>query len=182
MDEDISIWLIPKEPQFTQLQTIINTLAQTYGAYTFIPHITLYHCGNKLSKEGVITSIQKIIHKQKPLTLPVEKIDFSDVFTKTLFLQCKTTDELNSLYQQALYIFSDKVNYTLNPHLSLIYKTNMSVSDKKLEMNNFVKPIDLCFDRLMVIVKDDGMISKEEDITRWKVAFNKKFVEKFQPF
>ena len=37
----LSLWLIPNEPNYTELKSTIDHLSQTYGLPTFEPHITL---------------------------------------------------------------------------------------------------------------------------------------------
>lgn len=45
-------------------------------------------------------------------------------------------EQIKSLYQKTKKIFLKFGDYQLNPHLSLIYKKNMSVDDKQKELKN----------------------------------------------
>ncbi len=100
MNPDISIWLVPKKAERKKLEKIINKLANQYGAYPFIPHITLYYLKTSMSLESVIKIIKGIVIDTEELTLQAKDIKYSDIFTKTLYVEYEISSSLQKLYQQ----------------------------------------------------------------------------------
>lgn len=168
---DISIWLIPHKEQENELQTIINSLALTYQAFSFLPHITAYYLGNKMRVDKVITDIQEATKDIKPFTLTLDKISYSEQFTKTLFAEYLISPEFLSLYTKLKEKFYSFYPYELNPHLSLIYKNNMEEKDKLKVIKRLKIPQQLTVDRVMVITKEGSTITKEKDVLNWHVVF-----------
>lgn len=58
MQADVSICLIPKKSQEQELRKIIDQLADKYGAFPFIPHITIYNTGAKIKLNEIINAIE----------------------------------------------------------------------------------------------------------------------------
>jgi sugar diacid utilization regulator len=56
-----------------------------------------------------------------PITLTSSRIEYSDIFTKTLYIQFKSSRTLSSLSRIIQNAVSVKNNYKLNLHLSLLY-------------------------------------------------------------
>ncbi len=173
MQDDISICLVPKKSQEQALQKIINQLADKYGAFPFIPHITIYNTGVKVKLNAIINTIKEVTVKIKPFTIPVEKINYSDVFIKTLYLQCLINKELNYLYQGLKNKFIFAQNYILHPHLSLIYKINLPEKEKKNIIKHLTYPQMLAIDKIIVITGPD--IHQEKDVLNWKIEYQKNF-------
>lgn len=163
----ISIWLVSQENQEVQLRKIINDLASRYGAFSFVPHITAYHFDNVRDLNEVMNQTKEIAGQSLPFSLDLESVSYSDIFTKTLYAQYKINSHLKNLYEQFRKRFFDQFPYEINPHLSLIYKNNMSEIDKKKEINRILVPKQINLDRLIMIARD-GSIKQEKDVLDWK--------------
>jgi len=162
----VSVWLIPEEYQRKLLQETINTLSNRYGAFSFIPHITIYHL--ETSDVGsVIAATEMIAKNTKVLSLNLNKISYSNVFTKTLFAQYEINPDLKRLNIEFKKVFSDFPQYEINPHLSLIYKNNMSDNDKLEEIQKIKVPHKLVLDSLMIITRNSS-IAQDKDVMDWK--------------
>jgi len=166
--QDISIWLIPEKKQADSLQKIINDLATRYGAYFFLPHITCYHLNNSLPLNQITPIIERVAKECPSITLDLEGLFYSDQFTKTFFARYRISPFLQLLYEKLRKSFSSHP-YNLTPHLSLIYKNNMSEEDKQKEKARIHIPQQLLLDRLMIITEKGGPISQEKDVLDWKV-------------
>lgn len=173
--KDVSIWLIPKKEQEEELRKTIDILSQKYGAYSFIPHLTIYHLGTSLEEDKTIQIVSEETINVKPFTLEAETIKHSDIFTKTLYVPYQVAKPLLNMYERLRNRFQSIHNYALNPHLSLIYKNNMRVEDKEKEIGNIKYPQTLDIDRVMVITKEGSTITQEKDVLDWKIAFEKAF-------
>lgn len=167
---DMSIWLIPREDQLNFFRKIINDLAHKYNTCSFAPHVTLYSFNNNFNKEEIITGLNNYFLNEKRISLEFDGIKYSDLFTKTLYCQLKMNEQIESLYQKTKKIFLKFGDYQLNPHLSLIYKNNMSVDDKQKEIKKLTSfiPRRIIFDKLALIIRDKGPIKKEEDVLDWR--------------
>ncbi|MCS6956535.1 MAG: hypothetical protein NZM02_01660 [Patescibacteria group bacterium] len=171
---DFSFWLIPEKNQKKFFQKIIDNLAQKYSSCSFIPHLTIYYIPPQNKKNLEIKTILKILkenfNSEEKINLQFSHLDFSDIFTKTLYCQMKTNQQLINLYDKFKKFFGNYSDYQLNPHLSLIYKNNMNVEDKKKEIKklNSLIPKTIIFDKLSLIIRDKGHIKKETDVLDWK--------------
>ena len=175
MKKDISIWLVPKIEQRQLLQEVIENLAQKYNSYPFIPHITVYYLGTSMRLKEAISIVNKASTGIKRFTVNAESINYSDIFTKTLFIQYSINEHLQNLYQKLKVRFQKYSDYSLNPHLSLIFKNGMSTREKEKEIKKIFYPKSLEIDSIMVITRNGTTITKEKDVLDWEIAFEKKF-------
>lgn len=167
---DFSFWLIPEKSQKDFFQKIINNLAKKYKSYSFEPHITLYHFENDQHQKEIINLLEKNFANTKKISVEFEKLDYLDIFTKTLYCQMKFNKELINLYQKAKNVFSKFSDYQLNPHLSLIYKNRMKIEDKEKEIKKLTPliPKKIAFDKLALIIREKGSIKEEKDVLEWQ--------------
>ncbi|GAB4219936.1 MAG: hypothetical protein Fur009_8260 [Candidatus Microgenomates bacterium] len=175
---DVSFWLIPVENQKKKLQKKINDLANEFKSFSYAPHVTIYHFNHKLNKdeiENIKTSADKILKNQKSISLNSLKIDYSNIFTKTLFIQFEINSDLLFLHKKFVNTFKKFPVYNLNPHLSLIYKNKMKQEDKIKIIKNLKFDNKIVFDELRIIIKNGDGIKKEKDILLWKEIYRKKF-------
>ena len=173
MKKDISIWLIPRTDQRKSLQKIIDDLSKKYNAYSFIPHITAYYLGTSMKLEEVITITDNATNGTRPFTMNAKNIVYSDIFTKTLYIQFEVSKQLLELYNKLKDHFNKYYEYVLNSHLSLIYKNNMDNKEKENEIKRISYPKNLTFDKIAIITRGGSIITKEKDILDWKIEFEK---------
>ena len=167
--QDISIWFIPEKKQKDSLQKTIVDLARQYEAHPFLPHITLYHLSHSsIQLSDVVKVITKTAKISYPLTLDFDGLYYSEQFAKTLFARYHISPALQSLHERLQKSFSAHL-YQLVPHLSLIYKNNMNKEDKNIEQKRIHVPEKLCLDRIVIITKEGGPITKEKDVLEWRV-------------
>lgn len=165
---DVSIWLLPQEPDYGLYSELIKDISARYHAYPFSPHITLYyipHVDNVREIEvGVVESIGAI----KPIELTLESVGYSEQFTKTLFATYSINDTLKQLYSQLYEKFYNLYHYTLNPHLSLLYKNNLAIEDSRKESKLIQLPTEIVLDTVSIIIKEGNMIQEDKDVLDWK--------------
>jgi 2'-5' RNA ligase len=168
---NVSVWLVPKEEQEEELRDVINELAERYESNGFIPHITVYFPGNSIDPKEVIRVVKDEIKGVKPIKVKGKSVGFSDEFTQTMYVAYKESDNLVVLYKRLKEHWDNTCVYKLNPHLSLAYSHKMSEEDKKREAERINYPQELVLNRIMVVVKDGGIIAEEKDILDWRVEF-----------
>jgi 2'-5' RNA ligase len=168
-----SIWLTVDE---LELKRLVDEICCKEKTFSFLPHITLVG-GIKTDTEkdkeiiSVLQSLKKEINENEPLILTVREIQFSSIFTKTLYLAFADSQPLNLLRKKAEIELSEnnfnQFNHDFSPHLSLLYK-NLSLErlDKLREeleskIPKTVKLTDL------VAIKEEKPIKKPEDVKNW---------------
>ncbi|MGB9707224.1 MAG: hypothetical protein ACPL1D_00510 [Microgenomates group bacterium] len=172
---NISFWLIPEEKEKNYFQKIINDIAKKYKAFPFLPHITIYAGVNCFENElkKIISQTDQISNQLTSITLKSVNIQYSDIFTKTLYIQFKKTKKLVNYYSLFFQSFKNYFEYQLNPHLSLIYKNNMEIKEKEKLVKEILVPKQVIFNQLMIIVKENGSIKNEEDVLDWRIVYKK---------
>jgi 2'-5' RNA ligase len=113
-------WLIPSEPAYCSFQGIINDLAGRYDAPVFEPHVTI-HVGADRA-DAASRALASATREYTRITLNPTRIDQSEQFTKTLFVEFAMTAELPQLNELIRNAAHDSSQYELKPHLSLLYK------------------------------------------------------------
>jgi 2'-5' RNA ligase len=172
---DFSFWLIPEEEEKQKWQKVIDDLAKRYQVYSFIPHITIYWLGEvNVSVKTIVKKTEEIASFLKPISLKPLRVDYSEIFTKTLFIQFEKNNQSINVYQKFKEKFSSYNVYDFNPHLSLIYKNQMPVLEKEKIKKEIKLPKSIKFNQLMVILNKKGTIKKEKDVLNWEIVYSKK--------
>ena len=119
MDGRISYWLIPAEPHRSEFRKAIFNLAQRFDGPVFEPHVTLYS-GSEGTNE-VENVLARATAGLSEIELRTAGIGHSDQFTKTLFLRLEPCEVLVQLSNELKRSSIGADDYTLIPHLSLLY-------------------------------------------------------------
>ena len=125
MDERaIAFWLIPAEPARSELAEWIETLRIEQGAPGFLPHITLYvqNPPSTLRDNSLPEVLARAAEGLHPFEVPVRGVGHSEQLFKTLYLEAVSTHPLQTLHDRLRDAFVQPSDYTLKPHLSLLYK------------------------------------------------------------
>ena len=175
MRKFIAVCLVPADKDKLILDNIIKSLAEKFDAYPFIPHITIY--AGIFMEENKAKMLNDQALKElllKPFTVNVKKLDHSEIFSKTLYVDFQTNSPMKKIYHYLRKKFLKYTDFNLHPHLSLIYKNNMPVGEKTKLINRLNIPNRILFDRIDVITSPRD-IMKEEDVLSWKIIYSKKF-------
>lgn len=175
----ISFWLIPIEPSRSFYQTTIDDLAQRYDAPSFTPHVTLYS-GEYSCDTPIDRLVETAIQTIHPLSLTIDRVRYSQQFTKTLFVQFHPDPRLKQLSERLRSTSlspqessSDASNFVLDPHLSLIYRS-LSDSEKQHIAETLNLPeSELWFDEISAIATPTKTQTRE-DVERWNVLYTTK--------
>jgi 2'-5' RNA ligase len=128
MNNLFSVWLVPEEKDNEYLRTIVDNLAKQYSSPVFSPHLTL--AGSITSSlEEAKNAVDEVFKKTRPFKIRKTKLNQSELFFKTVFIELELDDNLKNLY----IAFAEKIKEgdisTFKPHISLIYKL-MSEQEK----------------------------------------------------
>ena len=163
----VTYWLCPAEPMRSYLSEMIRDLAARFEAPIFEPHVTIYVTDATDENPGAIL---KLALKNRGLfRLAVRSLDYSDDFTKTVFVQFEPDTELARLSSNLRTASVSQNEYQLNPHLSLIYK-KMSPETKMQVANSIRLPFtDVFFDSMKAVISP-AKIESRADVEAWKVV------------
>jgi len=165
--QTLAYWLTPAEPARSFFAAKIAELATRFDAPVFEPHVTVYAAGMENDIPAQVLS--RALANCDSFRLSIRNIQYSDKFTKTLFVQFEPSPSLSALshaFQQASDLHDE---YELNPHLSLIYKT--MTRSAKIEA---AASVSLPFTRVLLdsakAVICPARIESRRDVEAWRVA------------
>lgn len=167
MNTKVSFWLIPSGENRAFFQDIIDTLAREYDAPIFTPHVTIYS-GDYEPNESPTQLLEDAVQGVQPFSLKVDRLLYTDEFTKTLFVQFHPNESLSKISEILRRSSKQPSNYTLNPHLSLIYKQMNEETKKKLTASLTLPKSEVFFDEVQAISTSERVIERE-DVESWKV-------------
>ena len=169
----IGYWLCPAEPARSRFAGIIGDLAGQFDAPVFEPHVTIYV--TNATQENPEAVLEKVLKARRPFRLTVAAVDYSEKFTKTLFVRFAPDPELARLSEDLRRASVTKGNYELNPHLSLVYK-EMDAETKRRLANSITLPFtEVAFDNVKAIISP-AEIKSREDVEAWRVVAEQKLV------
>jgi hypothetical protein len=161
----VAFWLVAAADERAFFSSLIDLLAVRFGAPRFEPHVTLLG-GHDIDPERAAEALRKL-PPIEPIELEIERIDFSDKFTKTLFVQFRQSSEAGALADAIREATGSKTDYQLNPHLSLVYK-DLPKREKAEVADSLELPFeDVVFDTVKVITGPAGT-STREDVEAWQ--------------
>jgi hypothetical protein len=164
---EFTLWVTPSEPLCSLLRSTIFRLAARFDAIEFEPHVTVF-CGPSADDEARAVA-RRIATQFAPIELVADRLDHSDLFTKTLFVQFEESACLRHMFEVAATNFSRGSDYVLNPHLSLLYKKQPARSREHL-CETLGAPMGVyTFDRIRMI-ETELPIEDEGPIRRWRVV------------
>jgi len=163
----IAYWLIPSEPAHSFFQRIINDLARRCDAPVFEPHVTIHVGADRAdaAKNGLGAAAREC----KLIGLKPLRIDQSNDFIKTLFVQFAASAELSKINGIIREAANDWSQYELKPHLSLLYK-NLAVATRcELAASINVPLVEVTFDAIKA-VRCVSPTESGADVETWRVV------------
>jgi len=166
-DEILAYWLIPAEPAGSYFKSLIRDLARRFDAPAFEPHVTLYVTESQ--NEDPAGVLRTTFRNIEPPCLSISAINYSDEFTKTLFVEFRPDEWLARLNEKLRVRSASQREYQLNPHLSLIYK--MMSPETKVQLANSLRlPFDeVHFDSAKAVISP-AKIESRADVAAWRVV------------
>ena len=164
-------WLYPAEPARTHFVALINDLATKFDAPAFEPHVTLYVTDAANEKPDAV--LKHVLKSYGPARLSIRGLDYSDEFTKTLFVQFEPDAELTQLSSDLRRASAVQNDYELNPHLSLIYKTMTDETKRDLAHSIRLPFTEVRFDAVKAVISP-AKIESRADVEAWRVVAEQK--------
>lgn len=169
----IAFWLMPAAQEAAFFEELVRRLAREHDAPLFEPHVTVHAC--EIAAAGAIQVLRDVALPEA-CELQVEGIDHTDTYTKTLFVQFRSTPKLQEL-SNSFRAGSKVSNYEMNPHLSLLYKQLPRDVRAHLASSITVPFKTARFDRLQVITGPNPT-NRSSDVESWQVLAARQLVRK----
>lgn len=137
-----SVWIIPPQPVFDELNTIISDLSAEYKGPVFKSHMTLLG-STECELDDIRKAVEAVAKNTKKLNLTLGPISFSTTYYQSVLVRVGTTARLMQLnldLKKALGI----ENNVFMPHISMMYgdhdmKTREEIAAKiKLQNTSFI--------------------------------------------
>jgi len=165
--EILTYWLIPAEPARSYFGALIRDLALRFDAPVFEPHVTLYV--TQAANENPAAVLQCALADFRPLRLSVARLDCSDEFTKTLYLQFQPDAAVQKLSEKLRAASASQREYELNPHLSLIYKMMAPEAKREIMNSLHLAFTEVDFDLVKAVISP-AKIESREDVESWRIV------------
>ena len=108
----------------------------------------------------------------KKFKVEKESVQYSDAWSKTLYIQIKDNPNLTRISKRLNKTFrKGKTAYQLNPHISLMYKSGLDTKTKKKLSQNINVP-DMFIVSSVAVVTLDGP-NKWKGYGDWKIVYEK---------
>lgn len=156
---------MPAEPLRAQLHKSVCDLAREFDAPIFDPHVTVF-VGRSTVPEftGVVESL---IQTFAPMTLYADRLDHSDRYTKTFFVQFAESKILQTMSDTVRWGCTTPSDYALNPHLSLLYK-NLDEANRLALCQRPAAPMgSYLFDGLRIMQADE-LTTEAKNVRAWR--------------
>lgn len=160
----VTFWLMPAAEAKAVFTSLINDLAQRLGAPVFEPHVTLQAAA--LPEERAIELLDAVAAAYAPLQLQVAGVEFSEEYTKTLYVQFQPSPEASAISDALARAFGDN-SYRFDPHLSLLYKTLPPAATAELARETKIPLEQVSFDAVQ-LVSIPQAIERAEDVRAWR--------------
>lgn len=162
----LAFWLTPAAHPHRLLESLVQSLAARYDAPVFQPHLTI--AGGQIEISRASETLRDIVAPES-CELEVDEVDFSETYTKTLFVRFRLSPELRDLRAaigEALQLPGDA---EFDPHVSLLYK-NLPPREKE----DLAQGMELPFQRVrfdgMKVVSHPPRITRPEDVEAWETV------------
>ena len=166
---------MPAQPCRKDLENLINLLAEQYDAPVFEPHVTLFG-GTYPSEDAAKCALLETVRSCPPLTLQVERLDESDLFIKTVFVQLHASECLTAMSASLRDHTSAPSAFVLNPHLSLIYK-HLRLSQRQHIAGAIRLPLQaISFDAVQAVAVPKKT-AQREDVECWQTLFTSQLAD-----
>jgi 2'-5' RNA ligase len=161
-NEMVGFWLVPAGKAKEHFTALIAELSRRCDAPVFEPHVTL---GSGEITEEHARRILLEVSPLEPIDLEIERISFTEQYTKTLFVQFHSSPVIEALSSE-IQRAADR-QYELNPHLSLLYKQMPA-----LEKAELARAISIPFSRvsfdIIKAISTPHPITRRDDVEAWR--------------
>ena len=163
--QKLAFWLMPAADAKTFFTSMIDELARRLEAPAFEPHVTLQGAG--VEQKRAIELLQNVATSSAAVQLQIAGIEFSDKYTKTLYVQFRPSAEASAISGQIADGVGSRGGYEFDPHLSLLYKTLAQTEKEELAREIKIPFEQVIFDTVK-LVSVPTSIKGPADVHAWR--------------
>ena len=163
-----TVWLIPPEPVYSQIKSIIDRLSSEYKGPSFEPHMTLL---GGFSSDNLSETEEKVkdLAKFDKLDLTLGPVSFSTTYFQSVFVRVNSTTKLMQLNLDAKKMFG-RENDVFMPHISLLYGDHDMVMREKAASSVELPSASFVVDKFSITPADSN------DPKDWKIISTISFI------
>jgi hypothetical protein len=173
-EQILAYWLIPGESTRSHFSAIISDLAARFDAPIFEPHVTIYVTNAANEDSGSV--LERAIKDFGEYRLSIRGLDYSEKFTKTIFVQFELDPDLACLSTELRRASALQSEYELNPHLSLIYKAMDRETKRDVAASIRLPFTKVLFDSVRAVISP-ATIESREDVDSWRVVTSRRLAQ-----
>ena len=172
MKRSYGCWMHLSKKDNKLLSPIVKKLSEKYvNGDIFPPHISVSSYASIELDEAISASI-KCIKGLKKFEVEKDSIKYSSMWHKTLYIQIKDNPNLTMISNSLNKTFGRSESpYTLNPHISLLYKEGLSAKEKGRLTKKLKVSEKYLVSSIAVITSENK--NDARDYGSWKVVFEK---------
>jgi 2'-5' RNA ligase len=180
MPTPVSIWLIPAEPERTELSRQIARLSAEHASTAFPAHVTLFTTEPRLIEASPSWNelLHEIAARHPPLTLTPTGTSHSADYFETLFFEFRIDPALAALQADVRRSTSPAAEHQFSPHMSLLYKELPAQVRASLALRN-PPPGPIQADTLVAMIP--GNTGDWHDITGWREIARQQLAQRGSP-
>jgi 2'-5' RNA ligase len=158
-------WLSPERHAREAFDAIIHQLAKQFDAPVFDPHVTLF--GGDMDSDAARALFRELARTRAPVELEVAGIEWSENYTKTLYVQFRPSAQATALSEAVRTAMGGGDGYEFNPHLSLLYK-DLPEETKRAAAATVRLPAERVLFNGLDLVRVPGKIDSRDDVEAWE--------------
>jgi len=171
-DPEFSLFLLLCEEHRAVIDTISSECRAIIPSPIFVPHMTVYF-GSGTTSHGLDALVEGMGANMPPLRQRILTVEGEDRFWRSLYVALETSVGLDMLDGRLREEITPYGNYTLFPHVSLIYSAT-ATNEQREQCSARAKAIlreanlsELLFTRIAAF-KRDTSVRDWEDVARWQ--------------
>lgn len=157
------------------LSPVITNLQKKYcNEPPFEPHLSIYHSVKMSSLADTITAVVKATENIKSFTVESEGFGFQEIWSKILYIKIKPNLTLMTIRTNIGRELGDSEVRAYTPHISLMYKDELSSTERSKIINNLDLPNTYTIQGIQIV--SPGTSNDDwRDYTKWEVLHSTTF-------
>ena len=140
----------------------------------FEPHLSIYHSVKMTSLADTIEAVSKATKNIKSFTVESEGFGFQNIWSRILYINIKPNPILESIRKNIGNELGDKENKVFTPHISLMYKDELTVTERAKIISNLDLPTTYTIHGIQIV--SPGSYNDDwGDYSKWKVLHSLAF-------
>jgi hypothetical protein len=162
----MAYWLVPSEPYFSEIQNLVNELAEKFDGPKFIPHITLY--SGLFTSNDSIEKVSEALKVFRSFSICCKALEFNNQFKESCFLEFEKHSILSELNAVIKNQCMEPDSREVSSHMSLFYGA-LTDSQRIAIRSQVVVPEVVSFS-IVYAISNDRPVKDREDIENERVV------------